>query len=111
MSFDPAEPFKVVVQFSRSGGEPVSWVLSRELLASGLVRPAGEADVFIWPPCLRHSGVHLHLMLIGPDHAARLDADFRAVKAWLDQTYIIVSASEEWSKIDWDSTVRHIQSE
>jgi hypothetical protein len=69
----PAQPFAVSVDFSNTAGGAVTWALSRELLTAGPLRPSGEGDVRIWPPCRRHGGTNLHVLLLGRTGAALLE--------------------------------------
>jgi hypothetical protein len=49
LHFDPADPFVVRAVFRSEVDGPVTWLLSRELLAEGVHRPAGAGDVRLWP--------------------------------------------------------------
>ncbi|WP_328760430.1 SsgA family sporulation/cell division regulator [Streptomyces sp. NBC_00271] len=106
--YDRANPFAVSVIFSNAAGGAVTWVLSRELLMAGLLRPSGEGDVRIWPPCRRHGGTNLHVLLLGRTGAALLDVAILPVRAWLADTFALVPVDTEAQSIDWDSSFERV---
>jgi hypothetical protein len=106
--YDRAQPFAVSVDFWNAAGGAVTWVLSRELLTAGLQRPSGEGDVRIWPPCPRHGGTHLHILLLGRSGTALLDVAIRPIRAWLADTYALVPVEAEEQSIDWDSSFERV---
>jgi hypothetical protein len=106
--YNRAMPFAVSVDFSNTSGGAVTWVLSRELLSQGLLRPTGEGDVRVWPPCPRHGGRGLHIQLVGRSGIALLYADIRHVRSWIAETYALVPAEAEGDAIDWEASFEHV---
>src|SRR5690606_41932310 len=49
LSYDPADPFAVTVVFSHDGRVLARWQLDREVVAGGLLGPAGVGDVRLSP--------------------------------------------------------------
>jgi Streptomyces sporulation and cell division protein, SsgA len=50
LRYDTDDPYAVRLGFPTAPGrEAVEWMFARELLAAGLVAPAGDGDVRIWP--------------------------------------------------------------
>ncbi|MGX4692486.1 SsgA family sporulation/cell division regulator [Streptomyces sp. JNUCC 63] len=81
---------------------PVSWVISRELLARGMLAPGGEGDVRIWPTGTGPEAL-LHLLLTSPGGSAHLIAALPAVEHWLLRTYELVPAHQETEALDLES--------
>ncbi|WP_020673863.1 SsgA family sporulation/cell division regulator [Amycolatopsis nigrescens] len=104
LRYDPADPFAVVLAF-RSGDENwVEWLLSRELLAEGLLLAAGEdvsvgeGDVRISPDCELAGRVWIGLS--SPDGAATLALERAELEHALDATEALVPAGSETA--GWD---------
>ncbi|MGI5135655.1 SsgA family sporulation/cell division regulator [Streptomyces sp. CA-106110] len=110
-SYDTARPFEVNVDFSTAGGGAVTWVLSRELLINGLVYPSGEGDIRIFPPCRRHGGQHLFILLRGRIGEALLEIDYHPLQAWLVQTLRVVPFGAEAELLDWDVPLERVLAE
>ncbi|WP_405883227.1 SsgA family sporulation/cell division regulator [Streptomyces sp. NBC_01136] len=107
--YDPAMPFAVSVDFSNTAGGAVTWVLSRELLSEGLLRPSGEGDVHIWPRCPRYGGRRsLHIQLVGRSGIALLYADLTRVRSWIADTYVLVPSDSEGEAIDWEASFARV---
>ncbi len=78
---------------------PVAWVISRELLARGMLAPTGEGDVRVWPTGTGPEAL-LHLLLTPPGGSAHLVAPLRALEHWLLRTYQLVPAAQEAAALD-----------
>src|SRR4051794_5031998 len=70
LCYEAADPFAVRIAFGDVGDENgvvdledggIAWLLSRELLQSGLEAPAGDGDVRLWPAPAAPDGPFLHL--------------------------------------------------
>ena len=58
-SWFASRPFEVGIVFLHPRQGPVTWVVSRDLLAAGLDGPAGLGDVMVFPDLLDHRRVEL----------------------------------------------------
>ena len=64
LCYDPTDPFAVRIAFGDSDDDPdgaITWLLSRELLQTGLESPAGDGDVRLWPAKAAADVLYLHL--------------------------------------------------
>ncbi|SFL17470.1 SsgA family sporulation/cell division regulator [Geodermatophilus ruber] len=103
LSYEISDPFAVRITFgdsSAGGGEGISWLVGRELLRTGLDRPAGEGDVRLWPS--RTSGDVLYLHLRAPSGEALFEVSRGTVAGFLRLTESIVPAGEESSVLEVD---------
>jgi hypothetical protein len=105
--YDPAFAFAVSVDFATMTGT-TTWIFSRDLLASGLLRPSGEGDVWFGPPCPCHRRETLHIGLKGRDGRALLETDVAPVRDWLAGTFALVPAGTEGRSIDWDTSFERV---
>ncbi|WP_042366385.1 SsgA family sporulation/cell division regulator [Streptacidiphilus neutrinimicus] len=106
LRYTAADPYAVQLCFPELGaqGDPPMWSLSRELLAAGLSRPAGEGDV-VWSPrgrrrsALTLRGRHDHVTLV-----------FRTeqLRQFLERTWQCVPAGAEAWLVDWDLLARRL---
>ena len=101
-SYCSSDPYAVHITFYAEGRSTVSWVLARDLLAEGTVRPSGHGDVRIWPGGAEQSGFHF-LELSSPDGYALLTAPVEVVRPWLGRTFHLVPAGLEGASLDLDS--------
>lgn len=106
-SYDPADPWAVRVSFEQPG-EPVEWVLSRELLRTGIRTACGTGDVRLWPLRRGGRGGRLRIRLGGTGLPVLVDVDRWALRAWLSATYRAVPAGTEAERIDWAAEAAHI---
>ena len=102
--YDSADPYAVRVRFGDAGedldppdagpgDEGVEWLLSRELLRTGLSCPAGDGDVRVWPS--RAALDVLFLQLRAPSGEALFELSAAVVGDFLRQTELLVPAGEE----------------
>ena len=104
--YDSADPYAVRVRFGDAahgdgtsdrpdpdddGG--VEWLLSRELLRTGLSIPAGDGDVRIWPT--RAAPDVLFLQLRAPSGEALFELSAAVVGDFLRETERLVPAGQE----------------
>ncbi|MFF3464604.1 SsgA family sporulation/cell division regulator [Streptomyces sp. NPDC001984] len=107
-SYDHTQPLEVRVTFFNNIGGAVTWALSRDLLMRGLHRPSGDGDVRIWPPCQRHGGDSLWMLLQGRTGAALLEGRADLLGAWLQKTLTYVPFGTEGLSMDWDEAFAHV---
>ncbi len=106
LSFRADEPYAVRATF-RTGRADIQWTISRDLIAEGLVRPAGDGDVLIWPEYGAERLVVIALRSPGQDEAV-MEGDWAAVADFLDKTYRIVEFGTESEYLDLDSWIDRI---
>ncbi len=109
LCYDASDPFAVRIAFGDVGDgsgsvEPddggIAWLVSRELLQSGLDRPSGDGDVRIWPAHAATDVLFLHLR--APSGEALFELSRATVAAFLRQTEVIVPPGTESSLLDID---------
>jgi Streptomyces sporulation and cell division protein, SsgA len=103
LRYDSSDPYAVHATF-RTGGDHVSWVFARELLADGLRYPSGEGDVRVWPARERGGGV-VFVGLSSPDGAALLEAPASSLLVFRKRTYAAVAHGAESAHLDIDGAV------
>lgn len=101
LCYDPADPFAVRIAFGEVGDdrgvvdtdEAIAWLVSRELLRSGLDRPSGEGDVRVWPAHTASDVLFLHLR--APSGEAMFEVSRATVAGFLRQTEALVPSGSE----------------
>jgi Streptomyces sporulation and cell division protein, SsgA len=96
--YDAADPFAVRIVFGDSDG--VTWLVGRELLQTGLLRPVGEGDVRIWPASATADVLFLHLR--APSGEALFEFSRAALRAFLRETERLVPVGEESAALALD---------
>ena len=96
------DPYAIKMSFHVGTDEPVEWIFARELLASGIERPAGEGDVKVWPEDFDGADI-LNIALESPFGEAHFEAPLSATAEFLRSTYGIIPAGTEGDFIDVDS--------
>jgi len=105
-SYVVADPFAVRITFGETGAdadpaEPgVTWLVGRELLRSGLDRPAGDGDVRVWPVSATADVLFLHLR--APSGEALFELSRTALAAFLRETELLVPTGSETATLDLD---------
>ena len=108
MLFRSRDPFAVTMVFypngDPDGGPPISWTFARELIAQGMHRPAGIADVRIEP----HNMIAIRLTLSAPGDDGGTESQSlylprRAVRRFLLQSYDAVPAGRESGFLELDA--------
>ncbi|MFC9251867.1 SsgA family sporulation/cell division regulator [Amycolatopsis thailandensis] len=107
LRYDTRDPFAVTARFGRQPGETI-WLFSRELLAEGLIEPAGEADVRIGP-CTR-TLLWVKIELRAPSGEASFVVRSDELSDFLDCTYAMVPPGEEQLWIDFDFELHRLVS-
>ena len=111
--YDSADPFAVRVRFGDGGPDEVDasydgpeddggveWLLSRDLLRTGLTGPVGDGDVRLWPA---RAGLDvLFLQLRAPSGEALFELSGAAVADFLRETEVLVPVGTESDELRVD---------
>ena len=102
--YDSVDPFAVRVRFGDDGPDDspydgpdddggVEWLLSRELLRTGLTSPVGDGDVRLWPA---RAGLDVvFLQLRAPSGEALFELSGAVVGDFLRETELLVPSGTE----------------
>ncbi|MFF0698611.1 SsgA family sporulation/cell division regulator [Streptomyces tendae] len=101
LRYDTADPYAVHADFHTGAEEPVTWVFAREVLADGLHRPAGTADVQVWPFHSVGQKV-VCISLESEEGRALLHAPARSLDAFLKRTDAAVPPGTEHLHLNLD---------
>ena len=112
LCYEVDDPFAVRIAFGDAGdGEAgpdpeggITWLLGRELLRTGLHRPAGDGDVRLWPGRGTGDGLYLHLR--APSGEALFEVSRASVAAFLRGTEALVPWGEESSRLTLDAELQ-----
>jgi Streptomyces sporulation and cell division protein, SsgA len=106
LCYDAADPFAVRIVFGDVVDDEtdteagITWLLSRELLRSGLEHPAGDGDVRLWPA--RGASDVLYLHLRAPSGEALFEVSRASVAAFLRTTEALVPVGQEVGRLCLD---------
>src|ERR1700755_2459585 len=100
LCYSPEDPYALHIAFSTGKGEPVKWMVARDLLSDGMWRRAGLGDVTVWPSAGSASGAVLNIELSSPYGQAHFEAQVKEVSNFLRRTYEAVPAGEESARLD-----------
>ena len=109
LCYEATDPFAVRIAFGDVGDEQgvvepgdggIAWLVSRELLQSGLCQPSGDGDVRIWPAHAATDVLFLHLR--APSGEALFELSRATVAAFLRQTEVLVPSGTESDHLDMD---------
>jgi hypothetical protein len=106
LSYEASDPFAVQITFGNSGSGPrtaddgVTWLMGRELLRTGLDRPAGDGDVRVWPASATADILFLHLR--APSGEALFELSRATLAAFLQETEALVPTGSETAILDLD---------
>ena len=113
LRYEPSDPFAVRIAFGDVGdqnatvdpdGGGIAWLVSRELLQSGLDQPAGDGDVRVWPASAAADVLFLHLR--APSGEALFELSRATVAAFLRQTESLVPTGSETDLLDLDDELQ-----
>ena len=117
LCYDPTDPFAVRIAFGDVGDERdlvdveeagIAWLVSRELLQSGLDRPSGEGDVRVWPAHGANDVLFLHLR--APSGEALFELSRATVAAFIRQTEALVPSGSESAMLSLDEELQALLS-
>ena len=117
LCYDTTDPFAVRIAFGDVGDENdlvdvedagIAWLVSRELLQSGLDRPSGEGDVRVWPAHGATDVLFLHLR--APSGEALFELSRATVAAFLRQTEALVPSGSESGMLSLDEELQALLS-
>src|SRR3954469_17992514 len=117
LCYDGSDPFAVRIAFGDVGDGTgaverdetgIAWLVSRELLQSGLNAPSGEGDVRIWPAHAATDVLFLHLR--APSGEALFELSRATVAAFLRQTEALVPPGSESDLLDMDDELHALLS-
>ena len=117
LCYEPTDPFAVRIAFGDVGDERdlvdveeagIAWLVSRELLQSGLDRPSGEGDVRVWPAHGATDVLFLHLR--APSGEALFELSRATVAAFLRQTEALVPSGSESGMLSLDEELQALLS-
>ncbi|MDX3533899.1 SsgA family sporulation/cell division regulator [Streptomyces sp. MB09-01] len=102
-SYDAEDPYVVQATFLDGPTALARWHFDRQMLAEGLQRPVGEGDVTFGPH--RAAGAdELRVALRRPgvegEESAVLFVEAPALTGFLEQTYAVIGAGEEFLDVD-----------
>jgi hypothetical protein len=109
LCYRSADPFAVRIAFGDVGDEDgavdpddggIAWLVSRELLQSGLDRPSGDGDVRIWPAHAATDVLFLHLR--APSGEALFELSGAVVADFLRETEQLVPVGTESDALQVD---------
>jgi hypothetical protein len=102
LTFRADDPYAVHVAFHTDDGQDdVEWLFARQLLSAGLLAPAGEGDVRIWPGPARSGTVYLELR--SPNGHAVFEAQRAALVDFVLRSYVVVPPGCESGYLDLDA--------
>lgn len=104
--YSPENPYAVTAVFRTADGD-VTWVFGRDLLDDGLIEPAGEGDVTVWP-AVENGRAVVCLALASPAGSALLQLDAGALRVFLDQSYELVEMGHESEHLDIDAALAEL---
>src|SRR5215218_2315282 len=109
LCYEASDPFAVRIAFGDVGDDSgavshedggIAWLVSRELMQSGLDRPSGDGDVRIWPAHGATDVLFLHLR--APSGEALFELSRATVTGFLRQTEALVPSGSESALLDID---------
>ena len=102
LCYSAGDPYAIRMAFHVGADDPVEWIFSRDLLSTGLARPAGDGDVQVWPG--EDHGIRvLNIALSSPFGQAHFEAPMMSIADFLNRTYRVIAAGSESDFINIDS--------
>ncbi|MET9296067.1 SsgA family sporulation/cell division regulator [Streptomyces sp. NPDC003077] len=102
LRYERADPFAVRVLFPATAsldGTEVEWAFGRELLAAGVLAPAGTGDVRVWPCGPRRTVLEFHT----EDGMAMVQFATHDLRRFLALAYGLVAQGRESHHLDVDA--------
>jgi Streptomyces sporulation and cell division protein, SsgA len=103
LRYDPADPLAVSLALGIDCGDPVVWTFARDLLADGLLGPAGLGDITL-EPARDLDGPELRITL-ATDCLATMTAPRDPIVAFLIESFVAVPAGSEMDYVDFEAEV------
>jgi hypothetical protein len=97
----------VHIAFCVGKGEPVEWMVARDLLSTGMWRRSGVGDVTVGPSvgsATGASGSVMNIEISSPNGHAHFEAAVKEISNFLRRTYQVVPAGEESVHLDAELT-------
>jgi hypothetical protein len=107
LCYSREDPYAVHIAFSTGKGEPVKWMLARDLLSAGMWHREGVGDVTVWPSAGSAPGAQggvLNIELSSPYGQAHFEAAVKEVSDFLRRTFEAVPAGDESAHLDAELT-------
>jgi hypothetical protein len=101
LSYHTGDPHAVRLRLALRGCTPVTWLVSRSLLAEGMLATTGEGDVRLWPL----SNDHALLELRSDEGVATFRAPVPELEEFLADTYDVIAPSREAEWLDIDAAL------
>jgi hypothetical protein len=117
LHYSRQDPYAIRMSLDAGGQEPVTWHVSRDLLAAALLGPEGIGDVRAWPsfsPVAPGTALGEKILNIelGPlDGYSRFEASAEGIAAFLARTYELVPAGAETGYLNIDAGLAELLSE
>ncbi len=107
LTYDPADPLAVSATFLTVAGR-VRWTFGRDLLIEGLVEPAGDGDVHVWPCVDNHGNSVVIIELCSPDGEALVQGRTGDITDFVERMTRSVAHGTEGSLVDVDGAIAAI---
>jgi Streptomyces sporulation and cell division protein, SsgA len=107
LSYSSEDPYAVHIAFCVGKGEPVEWMVARDLLSTGMWRRTGVGDVTVWPSVGSATGVSgsvMNIEISSPNGQAHFEAAVKEISNFLRGTYLVVPEGEESVHLDAELT-------
>jgi hypothetical protein len=101
LDYDPGEPHAVQLTLALLGGDPVTWLVGRELLSKGLATRAGDGDIHIEPLSERTALMEFR----SADGEAWFRIPVVEIAEFLHDTYEVIPQNRESEWLDVDGAV------
>jgi hypothetical protein len=109
LSYDSRDPYAVTISFRTELGNVV-WTFARELLLEGVLEPAGDGDVHVWPSLDDSGRFVIVLELCTPIGDALVHLPPDDVTSFADRMLAAVPVGEESARLDLDAVVAQLLS-
>lgn len=112
LHYSSQDPYAVKLSLDTGTGEPVKWILDRDLLAAGLHGRAGIGEVRAWPSAAFSGGTKILTIVLGPpDGCARFEVGAAGIEAFLARTFELVPAGQEADCLDLEAELVELLSQ
>jgi Streptomyces sporulation and cell division protein, SsgA len=112
LHYSGQDPYAVRMSLDTGTGEPVEWVLGRDLLAAALHGREGIGDVRAWCSAAPGSGERILTIVLGPPGGcARFEVGAAGVEAFLAQAFELVPGGQEADWFDLEAELAELLSQ